>query len=47
MIELIQLLTRRGLFEFDDIIHNIVGAMIGFGIWVTAKKVKQKIQIGK
>ena len=38
-IELIQLITRRGLFEFDDIIHNTAGAVIGFGIFVLLWKV--------
>ena len=28
-IELGQLVTRRGLFELDDIIHNSVGCMMG------------------
>ena len=38
LIELIQLLTKRGLFEFDDIIHNTAGAVIGFGLWILLKK---------
>ena len=29
LIELIQLITHRGLFEFDDIFHNTIGAGIG------------------
>ena len=33
-IELIQLITHRGLFEFDDIIHNTLGAFIGAVIYV-------------
>jgi len=32
-IELTQLLTHRGLFEFDDIIHNTLGTIIGIGIY--------------
>ena len=28
-IEVIQLITHRGLFEFDDIIHNTAGTIIG------------------
>ena len=39
IIELIQLVTRRGLFEFDDVIHNTVGAVIGFGIYALLGKV--------
>lgn len=28
-IEILQLITCRGLFEFDDIIHNSIGCMVG------------------
>lgn len=28
-IELLQLFLKRGLFEFDDIIHNMLGVLIG------------------
>ena len=33
-IELLQLVTSRGLFEFDDILHNSLGAVIGVGIFI-------------
>ena len=39
-IELLQLIFRIGLFETDDVINNVFGAMIGLGIYVVAKKVK-------
>lgn len=29
LIELTQLITHRGLFEFDDMIHNTLGVVIG------------------
>ena len=32
-IELLQYFTGRGLFELDDILHNSVGVMLGFGIY--------------
>ena len=32
MIELVQLATGIGLFEFDDIISNCIGAGIGYSI---------------
>jgi glycopeptide antibiotics resistance protein len=35
VIEVIQLVTRRGSFDIDDFILNMVGALIGFGIWKT------------
>ena len=28
-IEVLQLVTSRGLCEFDDVIHNTIGALIG------------------
>lgn len=42
-IELLQLITARGLCEFDDVIHNMIGAVIGVGI-VAAGKVALKHQ---
>lgn len=32
-IELIQFLTRRGSFDIDDLILNILGVIIGYQIW--------------
>jgi glycopeptide antibiotics resistance protein len=32
-IELLQLVLKRGLFEFDDMFHNTLGVIIGYGIW--------------
>ncbi|MCM3396509.1 VanZ family protein [Oceanobacillus profundus] len=40
-IESIQLVTRRGSFDVDDLILNMLGALIGFGIWKA--KVVQKL----
>ena len=31
-IEILQLVTSKGLCEFDDVIHNMMGAVIGIGI---------------
>ncbi|MCR5335601.1 MAG: VanZ family protein [Synergistes sp.] len=36
-IEIVQLITKRGLFEFDDIIHNTLGAFIGYLIVILLK----------
>ena len=38
VIELIQLLTLRGVFEFDDIIHNTAGALIGMLCWMFIRR---------
>lgn len=32
VIELLQLFLHRGLFEFDDILHNALGFLMGYGI---------------
>lgn len=32
VIELLQLMFRKGLCETDDVIHNVVGCMIGYGV---------------
>lgn len=32
-IETIQLLTSRGTAEFDDVIHNTVGCLLGYGMY--------------
>lgn len=40
-IEIMQLVTHRGLFEFDDIIHNTLGAAAGCGLTALIRKAKQ------
>lgn len=37
VVEVLQLVTSRGLCEFDDVIHNILGAAIGVGIALLVK----------
>ena len=37
-IELFQLISRRGLFEFDDIIHNTLGTVIGILLCLVFEK---------
>lgn len=32
-IELIQLFTSRGTAEFDDVMHNTVGCLMGYGLY--------------
>ena len=40
-IGLLQLVTTRGLMEFDDVLHNMIGAVVGVGIvMVVGKKLK-------
>lgn len=41
-IEIVQFVTGRGLTEFDDVIHNTLGAAIGYGAYVIVKKIMEK-----
>lgn len=43
-IEITQLLTHRGLFDFDDIIHNTVGTLIGIVICLIAGAILTRAQ---
>lgn len=36
-IELLQLITSRGLCEFDDVIHNLLGAILGVTMVMVAR----------
>ncbi len=42
VIELVQLISRRGLFEFDDVIHNAAGASVGVGLLMIAREIYEK-----
>jgi glycopeptide antibiotics resistance protein len=37
-IEILQRITARGLCEFDDVFHNMIGAAIGVGIVMIGRK---------
>jgi glycopeptide antibiotics resistance protein len=39
-VECLQLLTKTGFFEWDDIIHNLIGLIWGYGLylWLKGKK---------
>ncbi len=43
LVETVQLITRRGSFDIDDFILNMLGALIGYAIWKT--KIVQKLLI--
>lgn len=42
-IEVLQLVLKRGLFEFDDMFHNILGVALGFLIYCGARNVWNRI----
>ena len=33
LIELLQFIFKKGFCETDDIIHNVLGCIIGYGLW--------------
>ena len=33
IIELLQLIFKKGFCETDDVIHNVLGCIIGYGLW--------------
>ncbi len=43
LIELTQLITTRGVFNVDDIIHNVIGCIIGFSFFMLCYKITQRI----
>lgn len=50
LIEVLQLVTNRGIFECDDILNNVVGTIIGYGFfvlgrWLFAEKNKKKTAV--
>ena len=42
MIELAQLISCRGLFEFDDVIHNALGTALGVLIVLGLKRMLKR-----
>ena len=41
IIELLQLALKRGLFEFDDIFHNVIGMMLGYYFCCAVARIKR------
>lgn len=44
IIEIIQMLTDRGLFDVNDIMYNTLGALAGCGICALCNKIRLKIK---
>jgi len=42
MVETIQLIGQRGLFEFDDVIHNTFGAAVGCMMYLLIQAIWRK-----
>ncbi len=43
-IEISQLLLRRGLFEFDDILGNVLGGILGYALCAGARRCIRKVK---
>ena len=43
VIEMSQLLLKRGMFEFDDILHNALGCLLGYLVYQAVKWMIEKI----
>lgn len=44
VIEVLQLVSSRGLCEFDDVIHNCIGAAVGVGIVILLRTVMKRTE---
>lgn len=44
VIEIMQFLLQRGLCEIDDVIHNSLGCLIGYGIYKGTVKLLNKVE---
>ena len=42
-IEITQYLSKRGVFDINDIIFNFIGTLIGYGIYILFRKICEKI----
>lgn len=43
LIEVLQLIFHRGLFEFDDIVHNTLGTVIGILVFMFVSVIGKRI----
>ena len=51
LIETLQFFLRRGFAEFDDVWHNVVGCMVGYGVyvgvmWMVERRKKMRVVEG-
>ena len=43
IIEVFQLITKRGFSEFDDVFNNTIGCMVGYGLYCLMGKISKVI----
>lgn len=41
LVEVLQLYLKRGLFEYDDIMGNTIGMLIGIGGYSLLKRIRE------
>ena len=46
MIEVLQLISARGLCEYDDILHNTAGAVMGMILSVVVRAIVDRVLRG-
>lgn len=44
LIETLQFVLKRGFTEFDDVWHNVVGCMIGWGVYALGLSIWKKLR---
>lgn len=42
-IEFLQYIFKKGCFELDDILHNTIGCLIGYGIFYLTRRTQMKV----
>ena len=42
LIETLQFVLRRGFSDFDDVFHNVVGCLVGYGMYVGIDSIMAK-----
>ena len=43
MIEALQFILRCGFTEFDDVFHNVLGCLIGYGLYVGVRSMVKRV----
>ena len=44
LIEVLQFVFKRGFAEFDDVFHNVLGCLIGFGVYVGVRWMVERVR---
>ena len=47
LIETLQFVTKRGFAEFDDVFHNVIGCLTGYGLYIVLSFLIRSISTSK